>query len=85
MGVFQHDGPGIELWISRDHIPVNKATHVVIDKVKIVALPRIVPQTEVPDELIFCVYILDKDIGREHGADHDLSLHVDCMNIEKVI
>ena len=85
MGVFKHDGLVVERGVPRDHIPVNKATHIVIYQVKIIALPRIIPQTEVPDEFIFGVYILDEYTGRELGAEHDLCLHVDRMDIEKVI
>ena len=37
MGVFKHDGLVVERGVPRDHIPVNKATHIVIYQVKIIA------------------------------------------------
>jgi hypothetical protein len=43
--------------------PVNETAVIVINQIKIVALPRIVPQPEVPDEFIFGVNILNKYTG----------------------
>jgi len=85
IGVLQHNGLIEEWGISREHVPVNKTPEVVIYQVEVIALTGIVSQTEVPNEFIFGVHVLDKYIGRELGADHDLCLHVDRMNIQQVI
>ena len=82
MGVLQHDGLVVERWMSFQPVPVNKTAIIVINQIKIVAFPRIVPQTEVAHEFILSVYILGKYTGRELGANHKLSLHVDCMDVE---
>ncbi len=85
MGVLQHDGPVVERWMSFNLPSVNETTIIVVNQIKIVALPRIVPQPEVPGEFILCVYILDKHTGRELGAKHYQCLHVNRMDIEEVI
>ncbi|MCJ7718125.1 MAG: hypothetical protein MUO54_16610 [Anaerolineales bacterium] len=85
MGVLQHDGLVVERWMSFNLPPVNETTIIVINQIKIVAFPRIVPQPEVPDEFILGIYILDKNTGGELGAKHDQCLHVDRMDVEQVV
>jgi len=68
MGVLQHDDPVVERWMSFNLPLVNETTIIVVNQIKIVAFPRIVPQSEVPDEFILGVYILDEHTGRELGA-----------------
>ena len=85
MGVFQHEGPAVERGMSFLPVTINEATVVVIHQVKIVAFPRIIPQTKIPDEFIFGVDILYKYTGGKLGAEHDQCLHVDRMDIEQII
>jgi hypothetical protein len=85
MGVFQHDGFAMIGGVPRDLAPVDETSRIVIYQVKIVPLPRIIPQPEVPDKIILRIYILHKEIGREPGADHDLRPHVDGMDVQVVV
>lgn len=84
MGVLQHDGPGMEVWVPGNFSTVDEAAVIVINQVKVVAFARIIPQTEIADKIIFRVHILYQEIGREPGAEHDLPPQVDGMDVQLV-
>ena len=75
----------MERWISGYHVDVSKPPGIVINQVKIVSFPWIVSQPEITNKFIFCVYVLDKYRCREFGAEHELCLHIDCMDVEYVV
>ena len=64
MGIFQHQCPGMEVWMPGNLSAVDKTTIIIIYQVKVVAFTRIVSYPEVTDELVFGVHILYQEISR---------------------
>ena len=83
--IFQHDGPSMVGRMACNLPPVDKTAVVIIDQIEVIALAWIVSYAEVPHKIILGIHILHQEIGRELGADHDLSLHVDRVDVEFVV
>jgi hypothetical protein len=61
----------VEEWrTDRDCVPVVNTTEIVIYQVKIIPFTRIVPQSEIPDQLIFGIHILQEYGRRQFGTEH---------------